>query len=88
MVKEILDNKCADEHFIRMFMLVLMGTVLAPTSHEEVPALYLSLLENTANIKNINWNEFTLRFLMDNINSLATGHGSDNVLLDHSTISG
>lgn len=76
LLQEIQSGKDTGDHFIRMFMLTFLGTILAPTSSEEVPVSYLGLLGDTSQIKNINWNEFTLGFLMDNVKSVVSGHGT------------
>lgn len=58
---------------VRAFVLLLLGTVLAPVSHDHIPLCYY-MVANVSRIKEINWNAFTLNFLKDNLATLKEGN--------------
>lgn len=56
-------NKNADDEFVRMVFLVLLGTIIAPVS-EYILKNYYALVQDVRQIKKFNWNAFTLRFCL------------------------
>jgi hypothetical protein len=66
-----------DDHFIRLIVLYAIGTVIAPTSKDYVKTNYLSLVENVADLPNLNWGCFTLNHLFSSIQKFnQTGESS------------
>ena len=59
LIEKIVKNKSTDDDFIRMTFLVLLGTIIAPVSHEYVPKKYYALVQNIKLIRKFNWNAFT-----------------------------
>jgi hypothetical protein len=53
--EQIKNSTTPDDHFIRLFVLYAIGTMLAPTANSYVHAKYLTLVENVAEIPNFNW---------------------------------
>jgi hypothetical protein len=51
-----------DDDFDRSFVLLLMGTILAPVSRDRVPISYYSVVQDVSQIRNMNWSEITIRF--------------------------
>ena len=73
LVKQIKQFPKADQDFMRRIMLVLIGYVLAPRSTKTVYKPYYSLVESMYKIDKINWNQFTLSYLMEQLNKLKFG---------------
>jgi hypothetical protein len=67
LVRNIYAEGPPNEEFDRSFVLFLLATILAPVHMEHVPISYYSLVKDVSRIKNMNWNAFTLKFLMDNL---------------------
>ncbi|XP_071683514.1 uncharacterized protein [Lolium perenne] len=74
-----LSEKASDDDFVRKAVLVLIGTVLAPSGPKTVDRDHYCLVEDVPRIFKINWNHFTLRYLLDNLSaytrSAAKGRG-------------
>ncbi|CAM0945428.1 unnamed protein product [Alopecurus aequalis] len=64
MIAYIIKHKRDDDDFVRMSVLVLNGTVLAPTSTKIIDMESYALVHDVNRISNINWNAYTLSFLM------------------------
>lgn len=69
LIAYILKHKAADDDYVRMMVLVLNGTILAPIA-KTIPKEYYALVEHVDRIDNINWNQFTLAVLK---NAMKTG---------------
>ena len=67
LIEKIVRNKNADDEFVRMAFLVLLGTIIAPVSDEYIPKNYYALVQDVRQIKKFNWNAFTLRFCLSEI---------------------
>lgn len=63
----IVKGKSADDDFVRMTVLVLLGTIIAPVSTKFVPKQYYALVQDVKRIAKINWNNFTLRICLHEI---------------------
>ncbi|CAN6211990.1 unnamed protein product [Urochloa humidicola] len=72
-LKEIMYKGPIDEDFDRSFVLYLMGTILAPVCRIRIPICYYSVVRDVSQITNLNWNEFTLRFIREDIANLKAG---------------
>ncbi|VAH92613.1 unnamed protein product [Triticum turgidum subsp. durum] len=70
LIEKIVKDKSTDDDFIRMTFLVLLGTIIAPVSHEYVPKKYYALVKNIKLIRKFNWNAFTSRFCLSEIGKL------------------
>ena len=73
LVAYIVTKKEADDDFLRMVILVLIGTVLAPMGTKVIPKVYYALVEDVDRISDINWNAFTLSTLKIHITLVKTG---------------
>ena len=62
-------SKTPDDHFIRRFVLYVIGIILAPTVQDYVDSKYFVLVEDVARIPNFNWGCFTLNHLITSINT-------------------
>ena len=67
LINKIVKNENTDDDFVRMTFLVLLGTVIAPVSHEYIPKEYYALVKDKRMISKFNWNEFTLKFFLSEI---------------------
>ncbi|KAE8819904.1 Sentrin-specific protease 2 [Hordeum vulgare] len=67
LINKIVKNDNTDDDFVRMTFLVLLGTVIAPVSHEYIPKEYYALVKDKRMISKFNWNEFTLKFFLSEI---------------------
>ena len=67
LIDKIVRNKDVDDDFVRMTFLVLLGTIIAPVSHEYVPKKYYALVQDIKLIRKFNWNAFTLQFCLSEI---------------------
>jgi hypothetical protein len=75
--EQIKNSTTPDDHFIRLFVLYAIGTLLAPTANSYVHEKYLTLVENVAEIPNFNWGRFTLNHLFSSIDKFnQTGEGT------------
>ncbi|XBI19011.1 hypothetical protein VPH35_060643 [Triticum aestivum] len=70
LIEKIVKNKSTDDDFIQMTFLVLLGTIIAPVSHEYVPKKYYALVQNIKLIRKFNWNAFTSQFCLSEIGKL------------------
>ena len=70
LIDKIVRNKDADDDFVRMTFLVLLGTIIAPVSHEYVPKKYYALVQDIKLIRKFNWNAFTLWFTLSEVGKL------------------
>ncbi|VAH70211.1 unnamed protein product [Triticum turgidum subsp. durum] len=70
LIEKIVKDKSTDDDFIRMTFLVLLGTIIAPVSHEYVPKKNYALVKNIKLIRKFNWNAFTSRFCLSEIGKL------------------
>ena len=73
LIEYIMTNEAADDDFVRMSVLVLVGTVLAPSATKIVQKQMYALVEDLGRINKINWNAFTLGYLMANIKFVKKG---------------
>ncbi|KAE8790193.1 hypothetical protein D1007_35528 [Hordeum vulgare] len=67
LINKIVKNDNTDDDFVWMTFLVLLGTVIAPVSHEYIPKEYYALVKDKRMISKFNWNEFTLKFFLSEI---------------------
>ena len=75
LIEKIVKNKNADDEFVWMTFLILLGTIIAPVSDEYISKNYYALVQDVRLIKKFNWNAFTLRFCLSEIGTvLRPGH--------------
>ncbi|KAE8793974.1 hypothetical protein D1007_31262 [Hordeum vulgare] len=67
LINKIVKNENTDDDLVWMTFLVLLGTVIAPISHEYIPKEYYALVKDKRMISKFNWNEFTLKFFLSEI---------------------
>ncbi|KAF8715054.1 hypothetical protein HU200_027601 [Digitaria exilis] len=58
-----------DDDFKRQFVLYAIGTILAPTTKDNVDAKYLALVYDVSDIARFNWGQFTLSNLLFRIHN-------------------
>ena len=73
LIADIIKNKVADNKFLRKVVLVLLGTVLAPESHLVIPKLYYAIVQDVERLKKLNFNDFSLSFLLNSLKQVRTG---------------
>jgi hypothetical protein len=73
MVNLTLSSRVPTDLVVRGFVLLLLGTVIAPVSRERIPISYYGLVQDVATIEHINWNALTLGFLKDSLALLKAG---------------
>jgi hypothetical protein len=73
LIADVIKSKVADDDFLRKTVLILLGTVLAPQSHTTIPKPYYALVQYVQRVKKLNFNEFTLCFLLDSLKQIGTG---------------
>ncbi|KAF8650284.1 hypothetical protein HU200_063982 [Digitaria exilis] len=61
------NNKTSGEDFISHFVLYAIGLYMCPTLQTYVNSEYLALIEDVANIKNLNWTSLVHNFLIASI---------------------
>lgn len=66
-------HQAADDDFLRMAVLVIIGTVLAPSATKIVDKQMYALVQDVDRINLINWNQFTLGYLILQIRFARTG---------------
>ncbi|KAM0922680.1 hypothetical protein ACQ4PT_006135 [Festuca glaucescens] len=67
LIADIQKQKASNDDFVRKAVLVLIGTVLAPYGPRTIDRNHYCLVEDVPRIFKINWNHFTLRYLIDNL---------------------
>ena len=67
LIAQIMGSDSSDEEFIQKAILVLIGTVIAPSSTRIIPKGYYALVEHVDRIPTLNWNAFTLQFCMESL---------------------
>ncbi|KAI5010581.1 hypothetical protein ZWY2020_012718 [Hordeum vulgare] len=67
LINKIVKNDNTDDDFVQMTFLVLLGTVIAPVSHEYIPKEYYALVKDKRMISKFSWNDFTLKFFLSEI---------------------
>ncbi|KAE8817776.1 hypothetical protein D1007_04545 [Hordeum vulgare] len=67
LINKIVKNDNTGDDFVRMTFLVLLGTVIAPVSHEYIPKEYYALVKDKRMISKFNWNDFTFKFFLSEI---------------------
>jgi hypothetical protein len=72
LIADVMKSKVADDDFLHKTILILIGTVLAPHPHTTIPKPYYALVQYVQRIKKLNFNEFTLRFLLDILKQIGT----------------
>ena len=70
LIQKIVRNKSADDEFLRMVVLVLLGTIIAPISAVSIPKEYYTLVHDVKQINTLNFNVFTLRTCLTEIGKL------------------
>ena len=70
LIQKIVRNKSADDEFLRMVVLVLLGTIIAPMSAVSIPKEYYALVHDVKRIITLNFNVFTLRTCLTEIGKL------------------
>ena len=70
LIQKIVRNKSADDEFLRMAVLVLLGTIIAPMSAVSIPKEYYALVHDVKRISTLNFNVFTLRTCLTEIGKL------------------
>ena len=69
LIQHIKDSTEADEMFIIRVVLLILDTVLVPTSSEYVHVEYVSVLSDVTRISRRNWATYCLKFLLEQINA-------------------
>ncbi|KAJ1275837.1 hypothetical protein BS78_05G166700 [Paspalum vaginatum] len=67
--ERITASSVPDDDFLRQVVLFAIGTILAPTTKKYVHSKYLAIVENVAELPNLNWGHFTLNNLLSSIHS-------------------
>ena len=67
LIKQIKASKDADDMFVILVVLLILGTVLVSTSGEYVSQEYVSVLSDVRRICKRSWASFTLNFLLEQI---------------------
>ena len=67
LIQKIVRSKSADDEFLRMAVLVLLGTIIAPMSAVSIPKEYYALVHDVKQISTLNLNAFTLRTCLTEI---------------------
>ena len=70
LIQKIVRNKSADDEFLWMAVLVLLGTIIAPMSAVSIPKEYYALVHDVKRISTLNFNVFTLRTCLTKIGKL------------------
>ena len=70
LIQKIVRNKSADDEFLRMAVLVLLGTIIAPMSTVSITKEYYALVHDVKRISTLNFNVFTLRTCLTEIGKL------------------
>jgi hypothetical protein len=65
LIHDIIESGATDDVFLQKVVLVLISTVLAPSSRKIVNPSYYCLVENVDRIKRLNWNAFTLEYCLE-----------------------
>ncbi|XP_051196719.2 uncharacterized protein [Lolium perenne] len=73
MIDEIITSKATNDDFLRRAVLILIGLVLAPTSTATVYKPFYAFVETMYKLHNLNWNQFTLAYVMDQISPCRRG---------------
>nr|XP_051217664.1 uncharacterized protein LOC127335112 [Lolium perenne] len=73
MIDEIITSKATNDDFLRRAVLILIGTVLAPTSTYTVYKPFYAFVETMYKLHNLNWNQFTLAYVMEQISTCRRG---------------
>ncbi|XP_071679828.1 uncharacterized protein [Lolium perenne] len=73
MIDEIITSKATNEDFLRRAVLILIGTVLAPTSTYTVYKPFYAFVETMYKLHNLNWNQFTLAYVIEQISTCRRG---------------
>jgi hypothetical protein len=67
LIADIKREKASDDDFLRKAVLLLIGLVLVPSLPLTVDKKYYCLVEDVPRISKINWNDFTLGYLIANL---------------------
>lgn len=67
MLANVISIHISDHDFFMSFVLLALGTILAPVSTQYIPFSYFALVRDIATVQSINWNAFTLEFLKANL---------------------
>ncbi|KAL6843103.1 hypothetical protein ACP4OV_026816 [Aristida adscensionis] len=67
LISDIVLYNSTDDDFVRMFLLVMLGTVIAPVSQKYVPYSYFAFVENIETARTINWNRLTVGIIESNL---------------------
>jgi hypothetical protein len=73
MINEIITSKATNDDFLRRAVLILIGLVLAPTSTATVYKPFYAFVETMYKLHNLNWNQFTLAYVMEQISTCRRG---------------
>ncbi|KAM0929039.1 hypothetical protein ACQ4PT_001872 [Festuca glaucescens] len=73
MIEQIITSKATDDDFLRRVVLILIGTVLAPTSNYTVHKPFYAFVETMYKLHNLNWKQFTLAYVIEQISTCRRG---------------
>jgi hypothetical protein len=73
MIDEIITSKATNDDFLRRAVLILIGTVLAPTSTVTVYKPFYAFVETMYKLHDLNWNQFTLAYVINQISPCRRG---------------
>jgi hypothetical protein len=83
LVTERVAYDTTSDNFIRRFVLVMLGTVLALTSHDYVPMSYYEFLRDIREMRKTSWNMFTLNFSKASLTKFKEGSKDSSSLPSH-----
>ncbi|XP_058213397.1 uncharacterized protein LOC131325259 [Rhododendron vialii] len=69
----LMNNKKADNDFKVSFVLYIMGTILCPTSEFGVNKHFLHALKDLSSVRELDWSQFVLKFLVECIQKYQKG---------------
>jgi hypothetical protein len=71
------------DNFIRRFVLVMLGTVIAQVSQDYVPVSYYEFLRDIREMRKTSWNMFTVDFLKASLTKFKEGSKDSGSLPSH-----
>ncbi|KAM0886456.1 hypothetical protein ACQ4PT_029665 [Festuca glaucescens] len=74
LIADSIKREVADDDFLQRAVLVLIATVLAPQSTIIIPRKNWAIVQDVKRIKQLNFNDFTLTYLKDNLKKQQSGY--------------
>lgn len=83
LVTEMRTHDTTGDDFIKRFVLVMLGTVLAPVSQEYVPLSYYGFVSDIRLMRKTSWNMVTLDFLKNSLTKFKDGGKQESSYPSH-----